>query len=115
MWWAFFRSRPNMSAFRIYFQVLPGTPPQSPVRVTAANLGDDIPFVPGMYGVVRVYADSSNDGLMNLVTARELRSPGELMRICTGFKNEFWQIEVEGVISVQNIQAATSVKELAKV
>jgi hypothetical protein len=109
------QAKKNMGAFRVFFQVPPGTPPQNPTRTTVEDLGDDIPFAVGMYGVVRVLADSDNDGVLNLVTARELRTSGELMRINSGFKNEFWQFEIEGVIDVQNIQAAPTVKELAQV
>lgn len=35
------------------------------------------------------------------------------MRVTSGYKATTWQFEVEGVVSVSNIKAATSVKELA--
>jgi len=105
----------NWAAMRVFFNVPPGTPPQNPVRTTVPDMGDDILFTVGMYGVVRVFADPANDGVLTLITARELRRSGELMRINSGFKCEFWQYEIEGVISVQNLQAGATAKELLKV
>ena len=45
---------------------------------------------------------------------RELRETGELMRLPSGFKADFWQIELEAVVSIDSVQMATSVKELMK-
>jgi len=58
-------------------------------------------------GVVRLYADGV------LVYAAEIRTSGQLFRLPSGFKADFWEIEIEGVKKVFNIQMATSVKELS--
>lgn len=59
--------------------------------------------------VVRVYADG------RLVSAQEVRQDGELHRLPTGFKAQFWQIDFEGHVKIKSFQMATSVKELASV
>lgn len=56
--------------------------------------------------VVRVYADG------RLILAHEIRDSGELHKLPSGFKADFWQIEFEGRATVKNFQMATSVKEL---
>jgi hypothetical protein len=38
----------------------------------------------------------------------------ELMRIPSGFKSDFWQIEFETILKIQSVQMATSDKELKK-
>lgn len=101
----------NFAAFRVWFDIPPGGPtsPAAPravgIPTYSAQVG--LPFVPGMFGVVRVLADGK------YVTERELRHSAELMRVTSGYKATTWQFEVEGVVSVSNIKAATSVKELA--
>ena len=52
---------------------------------------------------------------MQLITCREIRKSGELLRIPDGFKAESWQIEILGRVDVSNLQMATSAKELANV
>jgi hypothetical protein len=96
----------NFEAMKVYFDVPPGTPAQNadrnvdPVQATLAA---------DQYGIVRVYADG------NLVTTREIRTSGELLRILSGFKYEQWQWEFEGRVNISNVQVATSVKELGGV
>ncbi len=58
------------------------------------------------YGIIRVYADG------NLVTVRELRASGELMRILSEFKADQWQFEVEANVPIFSIQIAESAKLL---
>lgn len=58
------------------------------------------------FGRVRVYADG------RLVFTRELVTSGEMMRLPSGFKAQFWQIEVEARVKVYSIQVGTSAKEL---
>lgn len=100
--------RQNLEVMRMYFDIPPNTPTQSQVRV----VDNMIPaLLPGMYGIVRVWAgDDVND--MSVVTTREIRSSGELLRILSGFKVEYWQWEFEGIVTITSMQAATSVKEL---
>ena len=97
-------ARNNFSAMRVWFTVPPGTPAQSTTR-------DESPtqtLTAGKYLIVRVYADDV------LVTTREVRRSGELLRIASGLKADFWQWELEGIVAVQNLQAATSVTELRR-
>lgn len=59
--------------------------------------------------VVRIYADGV------LVSAHELRKSGELHRLPSGFKANYWQVEFEAKIKIKSFQMATSVKELSSV
>ena len=59
--------------------------------------------------IVRVYADG------RLVSAQEVRQSGELHRLPTGFKAQFWEIEFEAKVKIKSFQMATSMKELALV
>lgn len=97
----------NLSAMKVRFQasVKDTSFVLNPVRDTSSpqELKDD------QYGILRVYANGV------LVATRELRVPGELIRLPSGFKQEFWQFEVEARVVVYSIQAATSVKELSGV
>jgi hypothetical protein len=95
----------NFEAMRIFFSV-PDTTPAQGARDTSFPqlvLGDN------QYGIVRVYVDGM------LWTTREIRTTGELLRILSGTKGEQWQFELEGRITISNMQVATSVKELALV
>ncbi len=100
----------NFEAIKVYFSVPPGSPTQSTTRNTAAT--DDASWDTlgaGQYGIIKVFADG------NLVTVREIRSSGELLRILSGYKYETWQFEITGRVLISNVQVATSVKELASV
>jgi hypothetical protein len=94
----------NFAALRVYFEVPTWAPFQNPVRNTSEGqaLEED------QYGLVRVYADD------RLIMTRELRFSGELMRLPSGFKADYWQVELETVIKINSIQFATSIKELLK-
>lgn len=61
------------------------------------------------YGVIRFYA---ND---RLIATREVRRSGDQMRLPSGFKADYWQVEFEGTVHVHSIQVATSAKELRAV
>ncbi len=100
----------NFEAIKVYFSVPPGSPAQNAVRKTDAT--DDASWNTldaDRWGYIRVFADG------NLVTVREIRSSGELLRILSGYKYETWQFEIEGRVLISNIQIATSVRELASV
>jgi hypothetical protein len=58
------------------------------------------------YGLVRFYADDE------LIATRELRRSGDQLRLPSGFKSDYWQVEFEGTVHVYSIQIATSAKEL---
>lgn len=100
----------NFEAMKVYFDVPPGTPTQAATRKISAT--DDASWDTldaNRYGIIRVFADD------RLVTVREIRSSGELLRIISGYKNETWQFEIEARVLINNVQVATSVKELAGV
>lgn len=99
----------NFEAMRVFFTVPPGTPTLNPTRLEADTddpVWDTLPN--DRYGFVRVYADGV------LVTTRELRTPNELLRICSGFKAFTWQWEFEGRVDISNVKLGTSVRELAR-
>jgi len=95
-------TKKNFAAFRVWFDVPASTPPQ-----VNRDLDDPQPTLgSNQYGIIRVYADG------NLWTTRELRTSGELLRIYSGDKFDTWSFEIEGRVSVSNMQVATTVKEL---
>lgn len=63
----------------------------------------------GNMGTVRLYANG------NLVWQRPLVTSGVLMRLPSGFKADFWQVEVETRVILWSVQMATSARELASV
>lgn len=97
-------SKRNYSAFRVWFD----TPAGSPVP-GARNTAVSFPLGANMLAIVRTYANDV------LVCTREVQSSGELLRIVSGFKAEFWQWEIEGRVVVSNLQVATSVLELGSI
>lgn len=103
-------TKKSFEAFRVFFTVPTNTPALSATRNTAAT--SDASWATlgaNQYLILRVYADG------NLVTVREVRESGEILRILSGFKADIWQFELEGRVVVSNLQVATSVKELAQV
>jgi hypothetical protein len=98
------QDKKNYQALRVYFDVPPWAPALNPVRNTSPiqTLQSD------QWGLVRIYADGK------LVMTRELRVSSELMKIPSGFKADFWQIEFETILKIQSVQMATSDKELKK-
>ena len=95
----------NVGAIRVYFTVPSTTPTQATTRNTDAvqELAGD------QYGLIRAFADGA------LVMTRELRTSGELMRLPSGFKSEFWQFEIEARVQLLSFQFAPTPKELASV
>lgn len=95
----------NFSAFKLYFYDPEDFQPTGP-----ANFALDQVFDPDtQLAIVRIYADN------RLILAHEVRKSGELHRMPSGFKAEFWQIEIEAIVKVKSFQMATSVKELSVV
>ena len=95
----------NFAALRVYFE----TPSWAPTQSTTRNTDDNQTFdKTTQYGLVRVYADD------RLIMTRELRTSSELMRVPSGFKADYWQIEFETVVRINSVQFATSAKELMK-
>lgn len=99
-------NRRNLEAMRVWWNVPPG------LSVTLGNPNTNLvqTFNPAtQYGLVRVYADGRH------VFTRELRTSGELIRLPSGFKATHWQVEVEGRVTIYQIEAATAAKELGSV
>jgi hypothetical protein len=94
----------NLGAMKVYFEVPATLPALNPVPNT--NLVQTL--ASGQYGLVRLYADGV------LVWTRELRTSGELMRLPSGFKADFWQVEINAYVSVSNLQIGESAKDLRK-
>jgi hypothetical protein len=95
----------SLQAAKVYFTVPPGSPALNPVQ----NMAQVQTLAADQYGLFRVYADG------RLVMTRELRTSGELMRLPSGFKADFWQFELEARVEIDNIQVASSVEELQTV
>ncbi len=94
----------NLEAMRIWYTLQVDSPTQNPVPVVSPPA-----ILPDMHGIVKVYADD------RLVLSREMRSSGEFMRLPSGFKATYWQIEVQGNVRIQSIETATAAKELLNV
>ena len=95
----------NFSAYKIYFYPLPGFVFPNPPNYDINQVFDPNTQI----GIVRVFADGQ------LVHAGEFRVQGELERLPSGYKAEFWQVEIEARVRVKSFQMATSTKELSGV
>jgi hypothetical protein len=95
----------SFEAMRIWFSLLNDTPELNPVPNTnpVQTLAED------QWGLARVYADG------NLKFTRELRSSGVLFRLPSGFKAQFWQVEIEARVKINSVELATTAKELGTV
>lgn len=105
------RTKKSFEAMRILFEVPPGTPAQNPTRLTNAT-NDPIwtsGLPPDRYGFILVYAAGQ------LVTAREIRTDQEVLRILSGFKHETWQWRIISRVKISTIQIGTTVKGMANV
>jgi len=60
-------------------------------------------------GNIKIYADG------RLAATKTLLSSGQLIRLPSGFKADFWQIEITTRVTISSVQMASSVKELASV
>jgi hypothetical protein len=108
-------AKKNFEAMKVFFNVPPGTPVQG-VRNTAATNDPSWNTLGGnQYGILRVYADIGGDDTPVLVTTREIYSSGEMLRVQSGFKAEFWQWEIEARVNISNLQVATNARELGGV
>lgn len=92
---------------KVFFEI---TPEASSAVIGARNTNLLQTFNPAtQYLLLRVYADGT------LVLTRELQSSGELVLLPSGFRADYWQFELNGQVSIKNLQIATSVKELQAV
>lgn len=112
-------TKKSFAAMKVFFSVPSNTPALSATRNTKPITDPSWNTLgPNQYGIIKVYADRpdpGNDGTLQLVTCREIRKNGELLRIESGFKAETWQFEILGRVVISNVQVATSAKELANV
>lgn len=107
----------NYSTMKVAFTIPPNTASLNATRVE--ELADDPIWVASLpsdrYGYLLTYADTDDTGEMILMDAREIRKPGEILRIVDGFKANHWQWKIIGRVKIANVQIATSVKELAQI
>lgn len=105
------KTKKNFEAMRLAFTIPPNSPALNPVRLEAPT--DDpvwvSPLPADRYGFILVYADKQ------LVTAREIRVPQEVLRILSGFKHETWQFTIVHRVSISGVQVGSSVKGMASV
>lgn len=96
--------RKNFEAMRIWFD----NDQHLPVPTTPLHTGDmNLPA--GALLMVGVKADGV------YVMQREVRRSGDLIRLPSGFKATFWQVELFGRVTVSSVEMATSAKELISV
>ena len=81
-------NRKNLEAMKVYFD--------NPEGLTS-------------FGTIKIYADG------RLAATKTLLSSGQHIRLPSGFKADFWQIEITSRVSISSVQMATSMKELASV
>lgn len=106
----------NYSAMKVAFTIPPNTPTLNSVRIENSSSDSVWASLPtDRYGYLLTYADANDTGAMDLVDAREIRKPGEVLRIVDGFKASHWQWKIVGRVKIANVQIATSVKELAQI
>lgn len=96
-------NRRNLEALRIWYSTFSWTPAQGVQVLNPTTLAAN------MHGIVKVYADD------RLVMSREMRTSGEFMRIPSGFKATYWQIEVQSRVQINSIETSTAAKELVNV
>jgi len=94
----------NLSALQVDFIVPTGTAALNPV--TNPALTQDL--AADQYGLVKVFADGEH------IVTHEVRDRTKVKRLPAGFKRKEWQFEVTSRVILQNIELATSVKELTR-
>lgn len=105
----------SYSAMKVFFTVPDTTPTQNPTRIEAVASSSVWNTLPAdSYGFIKTYVDVDGTGDMVLIDCREIRKPGEVLRIVDGFKAEHWQWEITGRVTISNVQVATSIKELSQ-
>lgn len=97
----------NLGALKVFTKKRPtgGNQVNSPVLTLP---GPD-PLPDGVDGVVRVYCDDV------LIWEREIAESGELMRLPSEQKSEFWSIEFESRVKITSFQWASSARALRQI
>jgi hypothetical protein len=106
----------NYAAMKVFFTVPPNTPEQNEDRLeddADSTAWDTLPE--DRYGYIKTYVDHTRTGEYRLIDCREIRRPGEVLRIVDGFKGDNWVWEIVGRVQISDVQIGTSVKDLAKV
>ncbi len=106
----------SYSAMKVFFTAPQTIPAQNATRIeeiASDPVWDTLPD--DSYGFIKTYVDVDGTGAMSLIDCREIRKPGEVLRIVDGFKSEHWQWEIIARVNISNVQIATSVKELAQI
>lgn len=104
-----FPYRQAFVAAKVFFDV-PSSVTITPPTEATRNTDQDQQFdASTQYLVLRVRANG------NLILVREIVESGELILLPAGQKYDFWQFELQGQVTVRNLQAAPSVKELRQV
>lgn len=95
----------NLGALKIYFDVTDTLPILNPVPNIdlVQTLADD------QWGLVSLYANNE------LVWTREIRVSGELMRLPSGFKADYYQLVIQSRLNITSVQIAETSKDLARV
>ena len=99
----------NLASMRVYWDAnLAGyeTPTTPPAEAGGSQV--EFPQLTGEFGVVRVYADD------RLVCTRQLLDSGELIRLPSGFKADFYQFEFETWVNIWSVQIGSSSKALKR-
>ncbi len=103
-----FPAKQAFLAAKIFFSVAGVSIP--PPKPEERNTSQDQAYDPErQYLLLRVYAGGRQ------ILVREVQQSGELIMIPGGCKEDFWQFRLEGQVIIQNVQIATSVKELRNV
>lgn len=106
----------NYEAMKVYLTVPVNTPAQNATRLeddTLESVWNTLPT--DRWGFLKTWVDMSGNGQFQLISAREIRVSGELLRLPDGFKADQWYWEIQGRVVISNVQIATSAKELASV
>ena len=118
-------ARKNFEAMRVYFSLHRCSPTGNEDRISPSFIdpwddsafwsdeaeweGKDLVLDENALAIIRVYGD----GVLQF--ARELRSSGEFIRLPSGFKATFWQIELESRVQLESVEVATTARELGSV
>lgn len=106
----------NYAAMKVFFTIPSTTPELNEERLEEDAddpAWDTLPE--DRYGFIKTYADINADGSFKLVDCREIRRPGEVLRIVDGFKGDNWQWEIIARVQISDVQIGTSVKDLGQV